>query len=408
MKAVVFTVVSVALGFVTFRACAEFRKAAEPRNVPELLRTTAGDKVETVRDWELVRRQEIKSILCENVYGVRPVERPADLSFSETTRQQPCYGGRAIRKRVRATYSGPGGRQAFNLSAWIPAACHPSAVFVYCSPQLAEYADLTNGPMASYWLPVEEIVRRGYSAIAFCSEEIPIDWDKADCASNGVFKAFGPEDLTKRQPTEWGIVSAWAWGVSRIVDWIETEPSLDSRRIAVVGFSRYGKAALVAGAFDERIAMTISCCSGCAGAKLNHIDLWTSERIKNIIGAEKWFCPAFRQYVGKESSMPFDQHFLLALVAPRLLYVSSATEDPWAGPRGEFWSAAYASGAWELYGMPAFVQHGFPNANVPLLGGSIGYHIREGVHDITRYDWRCYMDFADRHGWNIKQGRGRK
>jgi dienelactone hydrolase len=191
--------------------------------------------------------------------------------------------------------------------------------------------------------------------------------------------------------------------MSRIVDWIETEPLLDSKRIASVGLSRNGKTSLVAGAMDERFAMVVSCCSGCCGAKLNHMRCWESETFKNLAHVVKWFAPNFLKYVGKDESpeMKFDQHQFLALVAPRLLYVSSATEDAWAGPRGEFAAAALASPAWELYGKAGLVHHGFPKADYPLHAGNIGYHLRTGLHDITRIDWHLYMDFADGHGWNL-------
>ena len=208
-----------------------------------------------------------------------------------------------------------------------------------------------------------------------------------------------PQRLLDRKPTEWGILSAWAWGMSRVLDWVETEPLLDAKRAAAVGLSRNGKTALVAGAFDTRFAMTVSCCSGCSGAKLNHIQLWESEHIKDIMMAKKWFCPNYAGYVERELEMPFDQHWLLALVAPRLLYVSSATEDAWAGPRGEFAALELASPAWRLYGIPGLISHGFPKADAPLQAGNAAYHLRTGVHDITRYDWQCYMDFAEGRGW---------
>ena len=115
--------------------------------------------------------------------------------------------------------------------------------------------------------------------------------------------------------------------------------------------------------------------------------------------ARKWFCPNYAGYVGRDRRMDFDQHWLLALVAPRLLYVSSASEDAWAGPRGEFAALELASPVWRLYGKQGLLAHGFPKPDVPLNAGCLGYHLRTGMHDITRYDWRCYMDFAEARGW---------
>lgn len=391
--------------FAVLQVPAEQERASIPENVPELLRLADGRVVTSAADWERLRRPEIVRTLCEQEYGVRPVERPEDLSFEALTADEEAFGGKCIRKRIRASYTGPYGRGTIDFSAWIPKSDHPVAAFVHSAPRPAETAADIDGPRPVYWLPAEEIVSRGYAAVAYCNQDVAADWRGPDVPTNGVFAAYGPLDAKKRRPTDWGILSAWAWGMSRVLDWIETEPTLDARRVAAVGLSRNGKTALVAGALDSRFAMVVSCCSGCSGAKLNHISLWESEHIGQILVAEKWFCPNYRRYSGKEAEMPFDQHFLLALVAPRLLYVSSASEDAWAGPRGEFWSAVLAAPVWELYGRPGFIQHGFPRADAPLNAGSIGYHLRSGVHDITRYDWRCYMDFADGHGWHLPRVR---
>ena len=384
-------------------ASAEFKKAPQPRDVPELMVTAAGEKVDSAEKWEQVRRRELLKVFREEVYGIRPVERPSDLRFSEIGEPEDCFGGKALRKRVKGVYSGPGGSAEFVFSAWIPRKDHPVAVFIHSSPRPAETAADADGPRPTYWIPVEEIVSRGYAVIAYCNQEIALDWRMTDVATSGVFKVFGNAKLKERKPAEWGILSAWAWGMSRIADWIETEPLLDAKRIASVGLSRNGKASLVAGAMDERFALVISCCSGCSGAKLNHMPLWGSETIKDISIAFNWFAPNYMKYIDKDEKpeMNFDQHQFLALVAPRLLYVSSATEDSWAGPRGEFAAAALATPVWNLYGKAGLVHDGFPKPDTPLHAGNIGYHLRSGFHDITRYDWRQYMNFADGHGWNL-------
>ena len=400
-------IVVVCVVFLALGAFAEFKTPPEPKDVPELLVSTAGERIATREQWERVRRPEIVRMLLEQEYGVRPIERPADLSFAETSAPEECYGGKAIRKRVRATYSGPGGTGEMNFSVWIPKAKRPAPVFIHSSPRPSETADDVNGPRPVYWIPVDDIVSRGFAVVAYCNQEVAADWRGPDVATSGVFKVFGPQDLTNRRPTEWGILSAWAWGMSRVLDWVETEPLLDAKRAAAVGLSRNGKTALVAGAFDTRFALTVSCCSGCSGAKLNHMQLWESENLKAIMVARKWFCPNYEGYVGKDLTpkMPFDQHWLLALVAPRLLYVSSATEDAWAGPRGEFAALELASPVWRLYGIPGLIAHGFPKADAPLHAGNAAYHLRTGMHDITRYDWRCYMDFAEGRGW-VVEGEG--
>ena len=387
-----------ALSLAACAAFAEFERPSEPEGVPELLVSSSGAKIDSREQWENVRRPEIVKTLLEQEYGVRPVERPADLAFVETSVPEECYEGKAIRKRVRATYSGPGGTGEMNFSVWIPKSLRRAPVFIHSSPRPSETADDINGPRPVYWLPVDDIVSRGFAVAAYCNQDVAEDWRGTDVATTGVFKVFGPQNLLGRKPTEWGIISAWAWGMSRVLDWVETEPLLDAKRAAAVGLSRNGKTALVAGAFDTRFALTVSCCSGCSGAKLNHIELWESEHIKDIMIAVKWFCPNYAKYVDGEWGMAFDQHWLLALVAPRLLYVSSATEDAWAGPRGEFAALELASPVWRLYGKPGLIAHGFPKADAPLHAGNAAYHLRTGVHDLTRYDWRCYMDFAEGRG----------
>ena len=382
-------------------AFADFKRPPEPTDVPELLRTSSGRSVTTREQWEKVRRPELLKLLQESEYGVRPVERPADLAFEEVRPEEEVFGGQAVKKLVRGTYSGPGGRASFTFAAWIPKSAKRVPAFIHVSPRPADTAADRDGPRPVYYLPADYITERGYAAIASCDYDFAQDWNQIpDAPTSGVFRAYGPKSLKGRGPAEWGILSAWAWGASRILDWVETEGRIDARHVAVVGLSRNGKTALCAGVLDERFAMAVSCCSGCGGAKLNHLDCDGAETIRQIVTpAWAWFCPAFARYVDKERSMPFDQHEWLALMAPRLLYVSSATEDAWAGPRGEFASARLASPAWALYGQAGLVEHGFPKPDHPLHAGSVGYHLRSGLHDITRSDWENYLDFADGHGW---------
>jgi hypothetical protein len=202
-----------------------------------------------------------------------------------------------------------------------------------------------------------------------------------------------------RTADSWGTIAAWAWGASRVMDWIETEKLIDAAHVGVVGHSRGGKTALWCGATDSRFALTISNNSGCGGAKLNRMDLPKSESIARITKVfPHWFCSTFTQYGTNLDALPVDQHMLIALMAPRLAYVASATQDHWAGPPGEFQSCVLASPVWKLYGKEGLVGNAFPSADTPLHGGgSVGYHLRTGKHDLTIYDWERYMDFADKH-----------
>ena len=184
---------------------------------------------------------------------------------------------------------------------------------------------------------------------------------------------------------------------------------MDAKHVAVIGHSRGGKTALVAAAWDERFAMACSNDSGCGGAKLHHADLPNSEMISHSIRSRAfWYCNRYRMWANRDKETPFDQHMLVAMIAPRLVCIGSATEDPWAGPCGEYLTARLASEVWRVFGRKGLVSDGFPAPETPQQDGDISYHLRRGEHDLTPYDWNVYMDFADRHGWRCARGQGKE
>ncbi|WP_148080384.1 glucuronyl esterase domain-containing protein [Roseimaritima ulvae] len=189
----------------------------------------------------------------------------------------------------------------------------------------------------------------------------------------------------------------WAWGLSTVRAWLEEQPDalVDAKRIAVIGHSRLGKTALWAGAQDENFAMVISNDSGCGGAALYR--RCYGERIHHMIKPiGYWFCRDHAKFIGRESELPVDQHMLLALVAPRPLYVASAEEDRWADPKGEFLAAKHASPVYQWLGEQGLPADQMPAVDQPVAG-RVGYHVRTGKHDVTRFDWQQYLDFADKH-----------
>ena len=371
-----------------------------PRNVPELMTTASGEKVVSIEQWEKVRAPELFALFEREEYGRRPAaaNERGRVSF-EVYDVCDALDGKAVRKLVRATYKGPNGNFSFPFTAYIPktatAEC-PAPAFVLAANIKRGILDEKQGLSTVFW-PVEEIVARGYATAAFRFDFVAADKRGAGF-SQGIFPAVQPK--SERDAESWATLSAWAWADSRILDWMETEPLIDAKHVGVVGHSRGGKTAIWAGVTDKRFAMVCSNNSGCSGAKLNHIVLPKSEHIKQILKSfPYWFCANYRKYAGKEMTMLFDQHQLLALVAPRLLCVGSATEDHWCGPLGEWWAAKLASPAWELYGKKGLVADAYPEPEKPQQEGCISYHLRKGPHFLAPYDWNRYMDFADRHGW---------
>lgn len=384
----------------SFGTVERVRAESVPANVPELLRSESGRCISTVEDWERVRVPEIRDFFTREVYGRRPVDQPSHLVFSAAGPDRVMMDGAAVRKRIRIEYGGAYGTNAFVVTVFLPVGARrpmPSFVLI-CNRDPKENIDPDRVRRTEFW-PAEEIVRRGFAAISFFNGDITPDCDHG--RTRGLYPCFEPDVFKKYRANDgWGVLSAWAWGASRVLDWIETEPALDAKHVAVIGHSRGGKTALVAAAYDRRFAMACSNDSGCGGAKLHHIDLPDSERIAISNRSHRfWYCNQYVMWANRDREMPYDQHEFVALIAPRLLCIGSASEDANAGPLGEYWTARLSSPAWELYGRRGLVSESFPAPGAALQEGSVSYHLRAGKHDLTLHDWNVYMDFAVKHGW---------
>ncbi len=372
-------------------------RAADDLSLPDPLLTRAGEKVTTIDQWQKGRRQEILELFRENIYGRAPIGRPDTLRFDVKEVDTHAMNGKATLKRVEIHFSGPGGKGMISLSVFIPnKAKKPVPGFLLICNQDRDNIDPTRIKKSPYW-PAERIVERGYVAATFLNADL--DPDQHDGFKNGVHGIFDPQN-SKRSPEAWGTIAAWAWGASRVMDYLETDKDIDKIRLGVVGHSRGGKTTLWCGAEDERFALVISNNSGSTGAALARNK--KGEQIKRInTSFPHWFCENYKKFNEKENDLPVDQHELLSLMAPRLVYVASATQDEWADPKNEFLSCVHAEPVYRLFGLRGVEATQMPNPEQPLHTGHIGHHIRIGKHDLTEYDWDRFMDFADIH-W--KQG----
>lgn len=356
----------------------------------DILTSVSGERIASRELWEGYRRPEILSLFREYVYGRRAVERPDEMRFT-VSRRQDGYAGLPVsyeRLTIRI------GDYAFDVHGYIPDTQEAVPAFVYVMHEYQENNSDFAHMEDNRFVPVGEITARGYAVFIMPTRGIYPDWEHKDQYRSGVFSAFGPAP-EKRTGADWATIAAWSWGASRVMDYLETDGRIDGGSVAVVGHSRGGKTALWCAANDERFALAISNASGCMGAAF--LDGKTGEHIQDI-NCTDWFCGNFRRFDRHEELLPVDQHMLLAAIAPRLLYVESCSKDDWSDPAAERRSCRMANVVYEtIYGIPGAVLPEEPVAvNTPYHKGNIGYHMKEGDHAISAYDWEQYMEFWDK------------
>jgi len=385
--------------------------------LPDPLTCLDGTPVRDAASWRAKRRPEIMALLQSQLYGRAPGP-PETLRWEILETDDTALGGTARRRQVRLIVENRGKALPLELLVYLPRQVSgPAPMFlglnfggnhtVQPDPAIRVtqqwIRDKTGGGRhaagedqrgraASRW-PVERILARGYGlATLYCGD---LDPDYHDGFQNGAHPLYYRPGQTRPDFDQWGTIGAWAWGLSRVLDYFQADAAYDAEHVAVMGHSRLGKTALWAGAQDERFALVISNCSGCCGASLERRRFGeTLESLNRVF--PHWCCANARDWHGRTAERPFDQHMLLALVAPRSLYVASAYEDTWADPKGEFLSALAASGVYEQLGVEGLPADAMPAPGDAVMGG-IGYHARPGGHDVTVYDWEQYMAFADRH-----------
>ncbi len=359
-------------------------------NLPDALRGQDGKVVGSKEAWMSTRRPEILNLFAEHVYGEVPKDFDS-IKFKQLGGDKMAMNGKAILKQVAIEVSRGGQSLTINLVLFIPSdASGPAPLFLLINHRGKENTDPTRGFKMEFW-PAEEVIARGYAIAAFHVSEVAPDNKKT--FDTEVLRLY-PEQTQK--PNGMKAIGAWGWGASRVMDYLVTDREIDRQRVAVVGHSRGGKAALWCGAQDQRFAIAISNDSGCTGAALARRK--KGERVADINkGFPYWFCDNYDKFNNNEDSLPVDQHMLLALMAPRAVYVASASQDGWADPEGEFLGLKYAEPVFKLFQIaPLPVKHQ-PAIHEPVKSAHLGYHLREGGHGLFLYDWERYMDFADAH-----------
>jgi hypothetical protein len=392
----------------------EIAALASQTNLPDPLVMLDGRRVTSQAEWYHLRRPELQALFQQYMYGAMP-PKPAHVQPRILGDYPDFLAGKATLKLLRLE-TGPTNAPRIDLMLVLPnGRTNPAPVFLamdFCGnhaltddprvpltrswlPKSCEgctnnaATEAARGSQARDW-PLAQIVHRGYALAAFYSSDV--DPDRSE-VSEGVYAWLAGGDPANNNPTNRGTVAAWAWGYQRCVDYLVTDRDIDARRIAALGHSRNGKAALLAAAFDERIAMAFPHQAGCGGSAPSRSH--TGESVKAINDRfPHWFNAQFKQFNGTTERLPFDQNCLVALCAPRPVLFSAATDDQWSNPAGQFQVLLAADPVYRFLGKEGLGVKEVPPTH-KLVSSPLGYYLREGKHSMTADDWTVFMDFAD-------------
>ncbi|MDR2232263.1 MAG: acetylxylan esterase [Tannerella sp.] len=404
-----------------FPALAQQRNAIEEESkvpayqLPDVLLSTNGEKVTSVEQWEKMRRPELMWLFQEHVYGFPFALKDAgiDVKYEKMREFTNALNGKAIQQQVKIVLSKGDIVREIWMLIYLPKKAETKIpVFlsynfngnhtveadpiILISPSLSKIStkdqEASRGEQSRRW-SLERIIDEGFAVITACYHDVYPD--KMGMKDESILPLFDGYAAMKSDAHAEQAIGAWAKGYSIMMDYIESVPAFDSQRVAVMGHSRQGKAALWAGVLDSRFAIVISNDSGCGGAALSKRIF--GETVDHITSSfPHWFCPAFTGYANNEAALPVDQHELIAMIAPRPVYIASAAEDLWADPKGEFLSGVFAGTVYGLYGLKGLETNEMPAINTPIMN-HIGYHVRTGGHDVTDFDWQQFIAFAKKH-----------
>jgi hypothetical protein len=359
---------------------AQYDESKVPKyTLPDPLTLLNGKKVTNIQTWTQQRRPELIRLFETYVYGRTMVGRPKDMTWEVVAEDRHGMGGKAVTKTVKLYFAGKKDGPSMELVFTLPHTGKPVPAFLIAGN--ARFDPKT-------------VLDRGYGIIACRIDQIQAD------APTGYAKSirgyFAPPGQTEPGVEEWGAIGAWAWGLSRAMDYIETDKDIDAKKVSLNGFSRYAKVAMWAGAQDQRFAITFSGEAGCGGAVI--VRRGYGETIGALANGRfsYWFNKKLKDYAGDVNSLPVDWHELIALYAPRPVYIATAEEDYWGDPRGSFLAAKNADPVYKLFGEVGLGVDDMPPVETPV-GDFTGYHNRTGEHGQNEYDWDQYLNFADRH-----------
>jgi hypothetical protein len=379
--------------------------------------------VADAKAWLEKRRPEIFKLIEENQYGRVP-DRPTAMSFDVFDKGTPAFDGKALRKRVTIYFTASKTENYVDVLIYLPAnATGPVPVllnFGWAGNNLAVSSDpgvkvgrqwslqekkrIPSAPVPASAsarggpgrnVNVMQVVERGYGFAIFNYTDI--DPDALNALTAGIRAAYLKPGQTEPAPDEWGSIAAWGWGASRIIDYFETDPQIDAKRIAITGASRLGKTVLWTAARDERVACVIASVSGEGGAALSRRDY--GETIAHLVAPTRFpyqFAINYQKWAGKANDMPWDAHMIIALVAPRPILLQTGSTDKWSDPYGEFLAAKAATPVFALLGKKGITEYSLPATGKPLMN-TLGYLMHDGPHGVIPADWPVFLDFLDAH-----------
>jgi hypothetical protein len=381
--------------------------------LPDPLVLSSGKRVRDAETWNRERRPEILRLAEENQYGRAP-ERPSGMTFDVFDKGTPALDGSAIRRQVTIWFTGDRSGPKLELAVYLPVGVKqpvPVLLNISFSPNSTTVADpgLKPGEMWSRerkrvpapvgrgigGLNVKNILAHGFGLATFYYGDV--DPDFAGGLGLGVRSRFLKPGQQEPAPDEWGAISAWAWGMSRAMDYLETDEGVDGKRVAITGISRLGKTVVWAAAREPRFAAVIASCSGEGGAALSRRNY--GETIPHLVAPPRYpyqFCANYQKYGDRVDQLPIDAHMLLALIAPRPVLLQTGSTDNWSDPKGEFLAAVAAEPVYRLLGRRGLGTDRMPAAGSPILH-DIGYYMHAGGHGVLPADWDIYLRFLETH-----------